>query len=59
MLVVRRIHVTYTLRLQADQREAAQRAHGVHADSCPVYRTIRDCVAVTTSLEMEEVASAG
>jgi uncharacterized OsmC-like protein len=55
VLVVRRIHVTYHLRLHAEQREAAERAHSVHADSCPVYRTIRNCVETTTSLEMEEV----
>ena len=55
MLVVRRIHVTYHLRLRPEQRGAAERAHGVHADACPVYRTIRGCVATTTSLEMEDL----
>ncbi len=53
--MVRRIHVTYHLRLDPTQREAADRAHSVHADSCPVARTIRDCVAITTSLEMEDL----
>lgn len=55
MLVVRRLHVTYHLRLAPDQREAAARAHSVHADSCPMYRTVRGCVAVTTSLQMEDL----
>ena len=53
MLVIRRIHVRYTLQLADDQHEAAERAHSVHADYCPVARTIRDCVDITTSLEME------
>jgi len=58
VLVVRRIHVTYQLRLRSEQREVAERVHGFHADACPVYRTIRDCVDTTTSLEMQSVAEA-
>jgi uncharacterized OsmC-like protein len=54
---VRRIHVTYQLRLQREQRAAAERAYSVHADNCPVYRTIRGCVDITTSLEMEDVTA--
>ncbi|PLS78111.1 MAG: hypothetical protein CYG59_20235 [Chloroflexi bacterium] len=59
VLVVRRIHVTYHLRLDPAQREVATRAHAVHADSCPVARTIRDCVAITTALEMEDLPEGG
>ena len=55
MLVVRRIHVTYRLRLPPEQRAAAERAHTIHADNCPVYRTIRGCVDITTSLELEDI----
>ena len=53
MLVVKRIHVTYHLRVPPDKQEAATRAHEIHRDHCPVARTIRNCVAITTSLEME------
>ncbi len=52
---MRRIHVRYRLKLDAEKREAAERAHRVHADSCPVARSIRDCVAISTSLEMEDL----
>lgn len=55
MLVVRRIYVTYHLKLLAEQREAAERAHRVYAERCPVYRTIHQCVDTTSSLEMEEL----
>lgn len=55
VLVVRRIHVTYHLRLPPEQREVAQRVHEFHADFCPVARTIRGCVSITTSLEMEDL----
>lgn len=55
VLVIRRIHVTYHLRLPPEQKEVAQRVHGFHADYCPVARTIRDCVTITTALEMEDL----
>jgi uncharacterized OsmC-like protein len=57
VLVVRRIHVTFYLRLRPEQREAAERAHRVYADRCPVYRTIRNCIVITSSLEMEDFAT--
>ncbi|CAA9560826.1 MAG: hypothetical protein AVDCRST_MAG59-2570 [uncultured Thermomicrobiales bacterium] len=52
--MVRRIHVRYRLRLRPEQRPAAERVHGFHADGCPVYRTIRGCVDITTSLDLED-----
>ena len=56
MLVVRRIHVRYHLRLDPEHRVVAERVHGGHADACPVYRTLGGCVAITTSLTMEHLA---
>lgn len=55
ILVVRRIHVAYQLKLDPAKRELAERAHRVHAEFCPVARTIWDCVEITTSLEMEDL----
>ena len=52
MLVIRRIHVAYQLKVAPDKRETAERVHGFHADFCPVARTIKGCVDITTSLEM-------
>ena len=54
MLVIRRIHVTYHLRLDPAQRETAERVHGFHADACPVARTLRGCITITTALEMAD-----
>jgi uncharacterized OsmC-like protein len=54
VLVVKRIHVIYNLRLAADQREAAQRVLEFHADFCPVARTLKGSVEITTSLQMED-----
>jgi uncharacterized OsmC-like protein len=42
--------------MASDKREVAERAHKLHADYCPVARTIRDCVAITTELEIEDVS---
>ena len=55
MLVVRRIHVTYHLRVAPDKREVAERVHGFHADYGPVARTIGKCVEITTSRVMEDL----
>ena len=57
VLVVRRMHVRYHLRLQPEQHAAAERAYTVHADNCPIYRTIRGCVDITTSLELEDIST--
>jgi len=53
VLVIRRIFVTYHLKIASEHRETAERVHGFHADYCPVARTIRDCVQIETRLEIE------
>jgi uncharacterized OsmC-like protein len=53
VLVIKRIHVTYYLKTAPENGEAAERVRGIHADYCPVARTMRDCVDITTSLEIE------
>jgi uncharacterized OsmC-like protein len=55
VLVVKRIHVIYHLKLKPDQRETAERVLGFHADKCPVARTIQGCVDITTELITEEI----
>ena len=54
VLMIKRIRVRYGLKLRRDQREAAERAHGLHADRCPVARTLKGCVEITTELHLEE-----
>jgi uncharacterized OsmC-like protein len=53
VLVIRRIHVTYHLKLKSDQQETAQRVFGFHADKCPVARSIKDSIDISTELKME------
>ncbi len=54
VLVIRRIHVVLKLKAEASQRETAMRAHGFYADKCPVYRTLKPAIAITTELIFEE-----
>jgi uncharacterized OsmC-like protein len=58
VLVVRRIHVTYRLAADPAQRPAIERVLGLHADRCPVARTIGSCVGISTSLELNPVGEA-
>ncbi len=53
MLVIKRIHVRYHLKLRPEQREAAERAHGAHQSRCPVARTLHGAVAITTELALD------
>ena len=50
VLVIRRIHVKMLLKANEDQRATAERVHGLYADRCPVYRSLRDAIAITTEL---------
>ena len=53
MLVIRRIHVRLRLRAAPEHRETAGRVHGVFADACPLYRTLKPAIAITTELAFE------
>jgi uncharacterized OsmC-like protein len=55
VLVIKRIFVTYHLKIADEHRETAERVLGFHADFCPVARTIRGCVEIETRLEMEGI----
>jgi uncharacterized OsmC-like protein len=53
VLVIRRIHVRMNLKAQASDREKAERVHGVYRDNCPLYRTLKSAIAITTELLFE------
>ena len=43
----------YELEVDEDaDRETIERVHGFHADHCPVARSIRDAIDVSTSLDV-------
>ena len=58
VLIVRSIHVTYHLKIEPSQRETAERVLGFHADFCPMARSIRGCVAISTALSIEDLPAA-
>ena len=55
VLVIKRIHADYHLKLDRTQRETAQRVHDMHAEFCPLARTLKGCVQITTQLHLEDV----
>jgi organic hydroperoxide reductase OsmC/OhrA len=52
-LVIKRIHVRMLLECTKEQRETAERAHGIYAQSCPIYRSIHPQIAVTSELVLK------
>ena len=56
VLVIRRIHVTYRLRVDPEAREdveaVVERVHEMHASRCPVARSIAGAIDVTTEIEL-------
>lgn len=51
VLVLKRIRVTYTgLTVADDDRAKVERVLAVHADGCPVARSLRGAVEITTEL---------
>ncbi len=59
VLVIRRIRVSYRLRVLSEQAETAMRAHDMHHPKCPVYRTLHGCVDISTELELATDESSG
>jgi uncharacterized OsmC-like protein len=56
VLVIRRIHVRLRLKARGDQRETATRVHEIFADKCPVYRSLKNAISMTTELIFESPA---
>ena len=50
-LVVKRIEVTYAgLQIGEDDRDKVERVLAVHADACPVARSVSGSIGITTRL---------
>jgi uncharacterized OsmC-like protein len=54
VLVLRRVHVRLVLRAAPEHRETAERVHGFFADACPLYRSLKPAIAITTELVLRE-----
>jgi uncharacterized OsmC-like protein len=53
VLVIRHIHVRMRLKAEDCHWEAANRVHGFFADKCPVFRSLRAAISMTTELVLE------
>jgi len=54
VLVVKRIHVHMALAAPEAARETIERVHGVYAMRCPLYRTLRGAIQLTSSYAIVE-----
>ncbi len=52
VLVIRRIHVAYKLRAPESARGTIERVHNLHAERCPVARSLRAAIEISTALEL-------
>ena len=53
VLVIRRIRTRLQLKAKEEDWETARRVHGFFADKCPVYRSLRAAIEITTELVLE------
>ena len=51
VLVIRRIHVVYHIQAPADAKAIIERVHEIHADHCPVYKSLHKAIEITTSYQ--------
>ena len=55
MLVIKRIHVKYRLKIDAGNRDKAERVMKAHVAYCPVARSLAGSIDITTELEMQDL----
>ena len=52
VLVIRRIHVSMRLVALAEVRETVERVHEMYAMRCPLYRTLHNAIALSSSFAL-------
>jgi len=52
VLVIRRIHVAMRLVAPEQARDTVDRVHGLYPMRCPLYRTLHDAIALSSSFEL-------
>lgn len=53
VLILRRIHIHFTIRAPEQARAVIERVHGVFAQKCPVFRSLRNSIQITSSFELQ------
>jgi len=54
VLKITKIRLKYRFNLPEGAKEKAERALGVYAEKCPAYQTIKNCIDVSWTADMEE-----
>jgi organic hydroperoxide reductase OsmC/OhrA len=54
VLKITKIRLKYRFNLPEGLRDKAERALGVYAEKCPAYQTIKNCIDVSWTADMEE-----
>jgi uncharacterized OsmC-like protein len=49
------VHVRLRLKAEEAHRETANRVHGTFAEKCPVYRSLKAAITMTTELFFESI----
>ena len=53
VLVLRRIHVRYRLSVPEEAHETVARVLEMHADRCPIARSLKGAIEITTEVEFQ------
>jgi uncharacterized OsmC-like protein len=52
VLVIKRIHVAHKIKAATEARETIERVHGIYANKCPIYVSLRKAIEITSSYEL-------
>ncbi len=51
-LVIKRVQVKFKLRAGEDVRDTVERVHAVYKEKCPVYRTLKPAMEISSAYEL-------
>ncbi len=55
VLRITKIRLRYEVRIPSDAKEKAERALAVYAEKCPAYQSVKNCIDVSWTAQMEEI----
>ncbi len=55
VLKITNIRMTYQIKIPQGMRDKVERALQSHADSCPAYQSVRNCINVSWEADLEEI----
>jgi uncharacterized OsmC-like protein len=55
VLKITKIRLRYQMKIPSGGREKADRALAVYAEKCPAYQTVKNCIEISWTAEIEEI----